>query len=392
MVIDGKERTFVPYKGWCVDNVGQLVPDPLLQIKEPPLMIVDDIDKFVNSSEISHKHILYNVLDKNGKEILSKWVRKITYVTALDIYLIEDNNEDELLEKNNYSGININEYCKRSNVITKEGLLLSKEWFDDIDISPNGFLKVKRNGRHNLIDTRGNFLLNHDADFVANYNGEFAYCCRNGILYKAFPGGREEESKYLEVCNTDLFEIRYKKCCLMFKWMAKRTDDVAKWNVLFMDKYQIFGQNYEQIWGAGIPELFFVANNNKTKLKDISDKSLTDFSFKLPKDSHFINSLAVIEMGCLYGLINPLGKIVCEGFSSVLWTPQKHGMWVMYSCRKGEDKLYFHGEGDEFIAWVHDFLLSNHIAYLLEKENIWYYPDNSNNIVGLFEYHFDNVN
>lgn len=61
MVIDGKKRTFVPYKGWCVDNMGQLVPDPLMHIaNEPPLKIVNDIDKFINSNEISHKHTLYN--------------------------------------------------------------------------------------------------------------------------------------------------------------------------------------------------------------------------------------------------------------------------------------------------------------------------------------------
>lgn len=390
MIIDGKERSFVPYKGWCVDNLGQLIPDPLLQIKELPLRIVDDIDKVVNSNEISHKHILYNVLDKNGKEILSKWVRKITYVASLDIYLIEDNNVDELLEKNDYSGIIVNEYFKRCNVITKEGVLLSKEWFDDVVISTNGYLKVIRNGKQNLIDLKGNFLLNSDADFVANYNGEFAYCCRNGLLCKAFSNGREETLKHLEVCNTDLFETRYKNCNLLFKWMiTKRADDVAKWNVLFMDKYQLFDKNYEQIWEADISGLFFVTNKNKTKLKDISDKTLTDFSFKLPKDSHFINGLAVIEVEGGYGLINPLGIIVCEGFSSVLWTPQKHCMWVMYSCRKGEDKLYFHGEGDEFIAWVHDFLLTNQIAYLLEKEDVWYYPDKNNNIVRLFEYHMD---
>lgn len=44
MVIDGKERILVPYKGWCINNMGQLVPVPLLQKKEPPLKIVDNID------------------------------------------------------------------------------------------------------------------------------------------------------------------------------------------------------------------------------------------------------------------------------------------------------------------------------------------------------------
>lgn len=397
MIINGKKRTFVLYKGWCIENMGQLVPDPLMHIYEPPLKIVDDIDKFIDSMEISHKHILYNILDKNSKEILSKWVRNITYVISLNIYLIEDNNEDELLEKNNYSGININEYCKRCNVITSAGELLSEEWFDDIIVSTNGYLKVKKNGKQNLIDLDGRLLLNSDADFVSNYNGEFAYCCRNGILYKAFPGGREEEYKHLEVCNKELFEIRHKEYNRMFKWMDKiseKTELDYKWNVLFMDKYQLFDQNYDKISGSLIAGLLFVTNDGETKLKDISDKTLTDFSFKLPDDSCFIKGLAVIEVGRKYGLINPSGNLVCDGFSSALWAPQgiEGAIWEMYFCRNGVEMHYYHGQGGEFIAWAHDFLHSNQIAYLLEKENIWYYPDNSNNLISLFEYYLDNVN
>ncbi len=398
MVIEGKERTFVPYKGWRVENMGQLVPDPLMHIaNEPPLKIVDDIDRFVNSNEISHKHILYNVLDKCGKEILSKWVRNISYVTSLDIYLIEDNNEDELLEKNNYKFFNSNEYCERHNVITNAGELLSKDWFDDIIVSTYGYLKVKRNGKQNLIDLNGRLLLNSDADFVSNYNGEFAYCCRNGILYQVFPGGIEKEFKHLEVCNKELFEIHHKEYTRMFKWMDKiseRTEFDYKWNMLFLDKYQLFDQNYDQIRESLIAGLLFVTNDGETKLKDISDKTLTNFSFKVPDDSFFINGLAAIGVEGQYGLIDPLGNIVCEGFSSALWAPQgiEGAPWEMYYCRNGEEMHYYHGQGGEFIAWVHDFLLSNQIAYLLEKNNIWYYPDNSNDIVGLFEYYLDNDN
>ena len=398
MVIDGKKRTFVPYKGWCVDNMGQLVPDPLMHIaNEPPLKIVNDIDRFVNSNEISHKHILYNVLDKCGKEILSKWVRKITYVTSLDIYLIEDNNEDELLEKNNYRNVDRNEYCERHNVITNAGELLSKDWFDDIIVSTYDYLKVNRNGKQNLIDLDGRLLLNSDADFVSNYNGEFAYCCRNGILYQVFPGGREEEYKHLEVCNKELFGIRHKEYTRMFKLMDKiseRTEFDYKWNMLFMDKYQLFDQNYDQIRESLIAGLLFVTNEEKTELKDLSEKTLTDFSFKLPAHSCFINRLAVIELDGKLGLIDPSGNLVCEGFSSALWAPQgiEGALWEMYFCRNGVEMHYYHGQGGEFIEWVHDFLLSNQIAYLLEKENIWYYPDNSNDIVGLFEYYLDNDN
>ena len=392
MFIEGKKRSFVPYKGWCIDNMGQLVSDPLMHIYEPPLKIVDDIHKFVNSTEISHKHVLYNVLDKNGNEILSKWVRKITYVTSLGIYLIEDNNEDELLENN--KSYHSKEYCERHNVITNTGKLLSEVWFDDIIVLTHSHFKVKRNGSQNLIDLIGTFLLNSDADFVSNYNGEFAYCCRNGILYQAFPEGREEEFKHFEVCNKELFEIRHKEYNRMFKWMDKiseRTELDYKWNVLFMDKYQLFDQNYDKISGSLIAGLLFVTNHGETKLKDISDKTLTDFSFKLPDDSYFIKGLAVIEVGRKYGLINPSGNLVCDGFSSALWAPQgiEGAIWEMYFCRNGVEMHYYHGQGGEFIAWVHDFLLHNQIAYLLEKDNIWYYPDN-NNMVRLFEYNLDN--
>ena len=141
----------------------------------------------------------------------------------------------------------------------------------------------------------------------------------------------------------------------------------------------------------GVTIYYNWSNEGKTELKDLSEKTLTDFSFKLPAHSCFINRLAVIELDGKLGLIDPSGNLVCEGFSSALWAPQgiEGAPWEMYYCRNGEEMHYYHGQGGEFIELVHDFLLSNQIAYLLEKDNIWYYPDDNNNIVSLFEYNFN---
>ena len=124
--------------------------------------------------------------------------------------------------------------------------------------------------------------------------------------------------------------------------------------------------------------------NGEAKLTDMAENVLTDFSFKLPSSSYFIFGHAIIEIERKYGLINYLGKIVVQGYSSVLWAPQGDKLWMMILFRNSKEKHYFSGQGGSYIHCAHKFLINNRIVCLLEKDNIWYYPDYENNLVELF--------
>lgn len=61
----------------------------------------------------------------------------------------------------------------------------------------------------------------------------------------------------------------------------------------------------------------------------------------------------------------------------------------------GKERFLFHirggvlvilnGQGGSYIHYAHELLVNNQIVCLLEKDNIWYYPDHDNNMVELFE-------
>jgi len=384
MFIDKKKRLFVPYKGWCIDNMGEQVKDPLINICIPPLRIIDNIKKLYESNQIANNHILYNLLDKNGKEILPKWVRKITYIISYNIFIVEDNNEDEVVNK--YGCIN-KEYWEKYNVIDTEGKFLTEEWFENITPSTGGYLHIERNGKYNLIDLQGHFLLKSDSDFVSDYFDGYAYCLRDGILLKVFSDGKEKLIKCLDAYNDNLFgELYSKQWHKYLKGIYRQNRDGNKeWNFLVYYKYVLFRRYYERLTASGIQGLFFACKNGEKKLIDMAEKFLTDYSFKFPYSSYFLFGYAIIEIEGKYGIINHLGKIIFKGFSSVLWAPQKDRSWMMIIFRNSTEKHFYHCQGGDYIHYAHDFLIRNQIVCLLEKDNIWYYPDYNNNIIELFE-------
>ena len=363
MFTDKKKRTFVLYKGWCIDNFGEPVRDPLMELKRPTLRV--DYDNYP-----------YNLIDKNGHKVLSKSVPIFDYVVSDDIYIISDFFKDEQSDKNK----------KLSNVVTKEGKLLTAEWFDNIIPSNCGYLRIERRGKYNLLDQHGHFLLKNDAEFVSDYLGNYAYCCHDGILSIVFPDGREEIVRALDVYDESRDgKIKSTWRITYIKAICRKTEgEKEEWNYLVNYKNVLFKHYYDKLNASGIQGLYFVWENGETKLIDMAENVLTDFSFKLPHSSYFIFGHAITEIEGKYGLINYLGKIVARGYSSVLWAPQGGKLWMMILFRNSTEKHYYHGQGGSYIHYAHEFLINNRIVCLLEKDNIWYYPDYDNNLVELF--------
>lgn len=363
MFTDKKKRIFVQYKGWCINSMEEPVRDPFMELKRPTLRV--DYDNYP-----------YNLIDKNGHKVLSKSVPWFEYVVSDDIYIIFDFFKDDLSDKNK----------ELSNVVTKEGKLLSTEWFDNITPSNCGYLRIERSGKYNLLDLHGHFLFKNDAEFVSDYLGNYAYCCRDGILSIVFSDGREETVRSLDVYDESRDgEIRSVRWARYLKAICRKTTDEKKeWNYLVNFKNVLFKHYYDKLNASGIKGLYFAWKNGEVILIDMAENALTDFSFKLPSSSYFIFGHTIIEIEGKYGLINYLGEIVVQGYSSVLWAPQGDKLWMMVLFRNSKEKHYFSGQGGSYIHYAHEFLINNRIVCLLEKDNIWYYPDYNNNLVELF--------
>lgn len=147
---DNLPREFVLYKGWqVVQKDGTQVPDERCIDQEGPFKIIVD--------PLGHGnwHTLYNLLDKNGKKLLPKGIRKITYYQDC-YYLLEDNNEDELINRGDMPGDFLaKDYVSCMNVMRNDGTLLFDEWVDKI-IPDIGFFYVRfKSGRRVRVKLSG---------------------------------------------------------------------------------------------------------------------------------------------------------------------------------------------------------------------------------------------
>lgn len=147
--IDGKAREFVPYQGWLVINVdGTREKDTLMEEPKGSFRIIVD--------EPSHGnwHSLYNLVDDTGRKLLSKGIRTIKHLPK-GLFLLEDNNEDELINKGDVrGGFRISEHESKMNVMCPDGHLLSNEWFDRVEPELDSFVCWRGDCKYRL-DNRG---------------------------------------------------------------------------------------------------------------------------------------------------------------------------------------------------------------------------------------------
>lgn len=150
---DNLPREFVLYKGWQVINEdGSREQDKQFVESEGPFKMIPD--------PLSHGnwHTLYNLLDNNGKKLLPKGIRKITYYQE-GYYLLYDNNEDELINRGDVpGGFLAKDYVERMNIMRNDGTLLFDEWVKKI-IPDLGFFRVcSIHGNWGWVKLSGEFI------------------------------------------------------------------------------------------------------------------------------------------------------------------------------------------------------------------------------------------
>ena len=143
--IDNKERIFVPYKGWMTrDSNGIESKDEFTtKIKGPFKDIPDPLGH-------GHYHTLDNLIGHDGKKILPKGVRHITFYPE-GYYYIDDNNEDELINRGDvHGGFLAKDYIEQKNIVNTAGKILSDIWFDDLTPMVNGYFRVSIDGKSKI--------------------------------------------------------------------------------------------------------------------------------------------------------------------------------------------------------------------------------------------------
>lgn len=131
------------------------------------------------------KNVFYEV--ECGGEIIESETKlvcsEITLVREIDVYGIPlfsdayyfENYELLLVAKGDSE-----KFTRHYNYLNKDLKLLSKEWFDDVELFSSGMSKIKINGLYNFIDLKGNLLSEEWFKRANSFQGNYAEVWKDG--------------------------------------------------------------------------------------------------------------------------------------------------------------------------------------------------------------------
>ena len=395
-LLSGDKLCFEPYKGLSIESLNG--SPKKFHVDEGPLRIICDT--------LSHGnyHHLDNLMDSTGRKILDKGVRTIKY-DKQGFYVVEDNNEDELI--NRYHCIPGDKYEERHCIVLNNGTILANQWFDDIMVLPHGYFKVFKENKENLLNLNGEFYLHSYVDFITVFYGDYAYYINDGVLYKANISGEHIKIKMLNTLpvkgkyilrrlrvedgnvvgyNKPISTFQFPYNSLVYKAYGEDflpTENNGT-NVIDKQSRLIFNQWYDSVEFSHMPGLYYVCRNNLWSMVDIAENKVVGSEFSLLTPFQCGYAIAR-NTNNTYCVVDIFGKILVDGFTSVLQT-QKGGIWNVQYYKNDSHRAFFHGQGNSFIFIIQCLLTETNWLGLLEKNNIWYYFDDNQQMVPFCEY------
>lgn len=391
--VDNKERIFIPYKGWMkLTESGHFIKDELTIKNEGYLKIVPD--------PVSHGnwHTLYNLLDNDGKKILPNGVRRVTYFEE-GYYLLEDNNEDELINRGDIKGgFYVKDYIERANILFNDGRLLSQEWFDRIMPSVIGYFKIIKNGQSNYVDYSGSPFSNISNNIIG-FDGNAIYTYKNGFLTRRDKEDNRSVKKLKKFAESgeirigrQLFNLIGNDNSAVKKFLSNlRCENIiidnlssenGRFNLLTKDGYLFFEDWYEKISrfyeDCGV---LVVKKDGKWKLINIFEQNLEENTY----DSiHFTSNYIICCKKNQLSIITTSLRHLQVDCDSVMWKDSL--IWGMNIFNKGKLRHFFHGEAEKLIAYAYEVLNSNPKSLIIGKNGMWSLYNDHYKIKPLFKF------
>lgn len=387
--LDNQKRVFVPYKGW-----GKIVSNEIFIKDELTINDTGPLEIIPDPLGHGNYHTLNNILKSSGGKVLQKGVRNITYFSE-GYYLVEDDNGDELI--NRFGCIPVADYRNRANVVSNNGIILSDEWFDRVYPLVNGYFLVKRNGKRNLMDMNGNFLLKSFEKNLRNISHNVAYSFHEGIIYANSIDGKQAELRHLELLpdegryQTRRIYHRSGKQVKEFLSQSYETlnvitdEDSGLKNLIDNEGYLLFKKWYNDIkFAYYTPGFYFVKENDCWKYIDLAENILNDIGY----DNIYISNstFCIVEKKGVISVINNLGNVIKDNYSSAMYS--ECDIWNVQLIRRNTKTEYLHGIqlSQPILGYAQAILRSRKGRILLEKDNIWYRLEIDGSLTPCFKY------
>lgn len=380
--LDNYSRNFIPYQGWIKEN-GERDELTFESKKEKSLVVIH---------KLSHGnwHTTYNLQGKNGKMLLPNGVRSITRLEN-GYYVIEDNNEDELINK--YGSIPVNEYIESYQISSSDGVLLSREHFDKMCYFSNQAMLVRKKNKYNLLLLTGRLLLHEFVDCICSHYEDHIYYVDLGVLYSCTYQGDIQKCKVLsELPSNKKYSVsRFKVENNKIKGISL-TDFIftssgihpiyllsdvherrVSMNYIVNGKFLLFDKWYDIIEQYNLGPYAI-----KSLKASYIARATGEFIKEAAINMHIILSdekYLVARQNDLFHIYNNNYGVIHSNFTSIMWSDR--GIWGMNTLSSKSEKHYFKGQCDELIDFAHEILITQQTIALFEKKGVWYYIDNN---------------
>ena len=392
--LDNKERQFIPDKGYMIiEPNGEMTKDEHTVSIEGPLQMIPD--------PLGHGR--YNLIGLNGEKILPKGVRCIKYYSE-GYYIVEDNNEDELINSTKREYFSASDIVKKMNIISERGEILSDVWFDDVQNMVNGYFLVSKDGKANLIDINGNMFLENYERNLRNVIKGVAYSYHDGGLYANSqseqsmvkmlrPLSENNTYKIMSRLTFDNLRFQYNSGKVIkdtfspiksrdMLYLIRREDDEYV-NLVNLEGCLIFDNWYQEVKFSGLYGIYLVKDSEQWAIVDLAENSLSDVDF-VPIFGYSNERQMFVRLGdydC--GIIDSQGKVICRSITSAIYIgpgPGRNG-YIYHNNNIYDLEAYSH---NTIRSYVFDILVSKKRGLLVGKDNVWYFVERDGSMTPCF--------
>ena len=397
--LDNKERQFIPDKGYMIiEPNGEMTKDEHTVSIKGPLQTIPD--------PLSHRdyHTLENLIGLNGEKILPKGVRHIRYYPE-GYYIVEDDNEDELINSSKRGDFSASDIVKKMNIISERGEILSDLWFDDVQRMVNGYFLVSRDGEANLIDINGNMFLKNYERNLRNVIKGVAYSYHDELLYANSQSEQPMVKRLRPLSDNQTYKIMSRLTFdnLRFRYASGRIikdtfspiksqdrlyricrEDDEYMNIVNLEGCLIFDNWYQKVTFSGISGIYLVKDSGQWAIVDLGENRLSDVDF-VPIFIYSRNYQMFVRLNdydC--GIIDSQGKVICRSITSAIYIgpgPGRHG-YIYHKNNIYDLEAYSH---NTIRSYVFDILVSKKRGLLVERDDIWYLVEQDGSMAPYFK-------
>ena len=311
-----------------------------------------------NGYALVKRNSKYNYIDSNCKLAASEWFEDVNFK---DKYNQHQNNSEYSFADiyHSYKGYAIIKREGKYNFLNLKGELISKEWFDEVWEFSGGYAPVRKGNKENYIDASGRLLSKEWFDCVYIFKNGYAKVQNKGKYNRITTEGKLVSIEWFDEIGE--FENGYAKVKLNNQY-----NYIDKNGKLSSEKW------FDRIWNYGYG-FYFVRAQDMANFIDRNGKLLSEEWFDVVWEFTDNYNYTKVKKNNQYNCIDKSGKLLFEEWFDEIELVEKG----YAKAKKGNMVSLIDPDGNLLVTCVYDFdafeSLQNFIVLKSNKARKDYY-------------------